>query len=81
MGAKPTVAIFTHLRCSPSKAFKPGDPALGADWPGGFLCPCHGSTFDFAGRVFKDKPALSNLAIPPHSDQGDSRLLIGSGAA
>ena len=51
------IGICTHLGCSPSNAFTPGDPALGADWPGGFLCPCHGSTFDFAGRVFKNKPA------------------------
>ena len=47
------IGICTHLGCSPSNAFTPGDPALGADWPGGFLCPCHGSTFDFAGRVFR----------------------------
>ncbi len=72
------VGICTHLGCSPSKAFEAGDPALGADWPGGFLCPCHGSTFDFAGRVFKDKPAPTNLEIPPHSYLTDSRLLIGS---
>lgn len=71
------VGICTHLGCSPSKAFKPGDPALGADWPGGFLCSCHGSTFDFAGRVFKGKPALTNLEIPPHSYASDGRLLIG----
>lgn len=72
------VGICTHLGCSPSKAFTPGDPALGADWPGGFLCPCHGSTFDFAGRVFKDKPAPTNLEIPPYSYLSDSRLLIGA---
>ena len=72
------VGICTHLGCSPSKAFEAGDPALGSDWPGGFLCPCHGSTFDFAGRVFKDKPAPTNLEIPPHSYLTDSRLLIGS---
>jgi ubiquinol-cytochrome c reductase iron-sulfur subunit len=72
------VGICTHLGCSPSKAFEAGDLALGADWPGGFLCPCHGSTFDFAGRVFKDKPAPTNLEIPPHSYLTDSRLLIGS---
>lgn len=72
------VGICTHLGCSPAKAFQAGDPALGADWQGGFICPCHGSTFDFAGRVFKDKPAPSNLEIPPHSYLTDSRLLIGS---
>ncbi len=72
------VGICTHLGCSPSPAFTPGDPALGADWPGGFLCPCHGSTFDFAGRVFKNKPAPTNLEIPPHQYLSDARLIIGS---
>jgi ubiquinol-cytochrome c reductase iron-sulfur subunit len=72
------VGICTHLGCSPSAAFTPGDPALGADWPGGFLCPCHGSTFDFAGRVFKNKPAPTNLEIPPHEYLSDSRLIIGT---
>lgn len=72
------VGICTHLGCSPSPAFTPGDPALGADWPGGFLCPCHGSTFDFAGRVFKNKPAPTNLEIPPHQYLTDTRVIIGS---
>ncbi|MBW7902389.1 MAG: ubiquinol-cytochrome c reductase iron-sulfur subunit [Rhodocyclaceae bacterium] len=72
------VGICTHLGCSPSPAFAPGDPALGADWPGGFLCPCHGSTFDFAGRVFRNKPAPTNLEIPPHQYLSDTRLLIGA---
>ncbi len=72
------IGICTHLGCSPSKAFTRGDVALGADWPGGFLCPCHGSTFDFAGRVFKNKPAPTNLEIPPYSYLTDSRLLIGA---
>lgn len=72
------VGICTHLGCSPSAAFTPDDAALGADWPGGFLCPCHGSTFDFAGRVFKNKPAPTNLEIPPHQYLSDSRLIIGS---
>ena len=72
------IGICTHLGCSPSKAFTAADPALGADWPGGFLCPCHGSTFDFAGRVFKNKPAPSNLEIPPYTYLSDSRLIIGS---
>lgn len=72
------IGICTHLGCSPSKAFTPGDPALGADWPGGFLCPCHGSTFDFAGRVFKNKPAPTNLEIPPYQYLTDTRLVIGS---
>lgn len=72
------IGICTHLGCSPSPAFTPGDPALGADWPGGFLCPCHGSTFDFAGRVFKNKPAPTNLEVPPHQYLSESRLMIGS---
>jgi ubiquinol-cytochrome c reductase iron-sulfur subunit len=72
------VGICTHLGCSPTNVFTPGDPALGADWPGGFFCPCHGSTFDFAGRVFKNKPAPTNLEIPPHQYLTDTRLIIGS---
>ena len=75
------IGICTHLGCSPSNAFTPGDPALGADWPVGFLCPCHGSTFDFAGRVFKNKPAPTNLEVPPHQYLSDTRLLIGSDEA
>lgn len=72
------VGICTHLGCSPSKAFQAGDPALGEDWPGGFLCPCHGSTFDFAGRVFRNKPAPTNLEVPPHRYVSEQRLLIGA---
>lgn len=72
------VGICTHLGCSPSPAFIPGEGTLGADWPGGFLCPCHGSTFDFAGRVFKNKPAPTNLEIPPYQYLTDTRLIIGS---
>lgn len=72
------VGICTHLGCSPSTAFTPGDPVLGADWPGGFLCPCHGSTFDLAGRVFKNKPAPTNLEVPPHQYLSDTRLIIGA---
>ncbi|TXH85650.1 ubiquinol-cytochrome c reductase iron-sulfur subunit [Thauera aminoaromatica] len=72
------VGICTHLGCSPSSAFEAGNPALGASWPGGFLCPCHGSTFDFAGRVFKNKPAPTNLEVPPHKYLSEGRLIIGS---
>jgi len=72
------VAICTHLGCSPSKKFKEGaDEGMTADWKGGFLCPCHGSTFDFAGRVFKNKPAPDNLEVPPHRYLSDTRILIG----
>jgi ubiquinol-cytochrome c reductase iron-sulfur subunit len=72
------VGICTHLGCSPSDKFQPGPQAsLPDDWQGGFLCPCHGSTFDFAGRVFKNKPAPDNLEVPPHMFLSDSKLLIG----
>ncbi|MCM2252619.1 MAG: ubiquinol-cytochrome c reductase iron-sulfur subunit [Ramlibacter sp.] len=72
------VGICTHLGCSPSDKFQTGpQPSLPDDWQGGFLCPCHGSTFDFAGRVFKNKPAPDNLEVPPHMYLSDSRLLIG----
>ncbi len=72
------VGICTHLGCSPSDKFQIGAQAsLPDNWKGGFFCPCHGSTFDMAGRVFKNKPAPDNLEIPPHMYLSDSRLLIG----
>ncbi|HTH78819.1 MAG TPA: ubiquinol-cytochrome c reductase iron-sulfur subunit [Ramlibacter sp.] len=72
------VGICTHLGCSPGDKFTPGpQPSLPDDWPGGFLCPCHGSTFDLAGRVFKNKPAPDNLEVPPHMYVSDTRILIG----
>ncbi len=72
------IGICTHLGCSPSDKFAAGPQAsLPDDWKGGFLCPCHGSTFDMAGRVFKDKPAPDNLEIPPHMYLSDTVLLIG----
>ena len=72
------VGICTHLGCSPSDKFTPGaQPSLPDNWPGGFLCPCHGSTFDMSGRVYKNKPAPDNLEVPPHKYLSDSRLLIG----
>ena len=72
------VGICSHLGCSPSDKFQPGaQPSLPDDWKGGFLCPCHGSTFDMAGRVFKNKPAPDNLEVPPHMYLSDTRLLIG----
>jgi ubiquinol-cytochrome c reductase iron-sulfur subunit len=72
------VGICTHLGCSPSDKFQMGaQPSLPDDWQGGFLCPCHGSTFDMAGRVYKNKPAPDNLEIPPHVFLSDSKLLIG----
>ncbi len=72
------VGICTHLGCSPTEKFKTGaESGLGADWPGGFICPCHGSTFDMAGRVYKNKPAPDNLEVPPHTYLTDTTLLIG----
>lgn len=72
------VGICSHLGCSPSDKFQPGaQPSLPDDWTGGFLCPCHGSTFDIAGRVFKNKPAPDNLEVPPHVYLSDTVLLIG----
>lgn len=72
------VGICTHLGCSPSSKFKHGgEEGMPGDWLGGFLCPCHGSTFDLAGRVFKNKPAPDNLVIPPHMYLSDTRLIIG----
>ena len=72
------VGICSHLGCSPLDKFTPGaQPSLPDDWMGGFLCPCHGSIFDMAGRVFKNKPAPDNLQVPPHMYLSDTRLLIG----
>ena len=73
-----TVGICTHLGCSPTAvAAGSGNPSVGSDWKGGFFCPCHGSTFDLAGRVYKNKPAPTNLEVPPHKYLADSKLLIG----
>ena len=72
------VGICSHLGCSPTEKFQPGAQAsLPDDWAGGFLCPCHGSTFDMAGRVYKNKPAPDNLEVPPHMYLSESRLIIG----
>jgi ubiquinol-cytochrome c reductase iron-sulfur subunit len=75
------VGICTHLGCSPSDKFvaeaEPFDPS----WQGGFYCPCHGSLFDLAGRVFKNKPAPDNLRVPPYVFLSDTRILIGADKA
>lgn len=72
------VGICSHLGCSPSDRFVTGAQAsLPDDWNGGFLCPCHGSTFDMAGRVYKNKPAPDNLEVPPHMYVSDAVLVIG----
>jgi ubiquinol-cytochrome c reductase iron-sulfur subunit len=76
------IGICTHLGCSPSAvAAGTTNPSVGDDWQGGFFCPCHGSTFDLAGRVFKNKPAPTNLEIPPHHFVGDARVVIGDESA
>lgn len=72
------VGICSHLGCSPITKFETGaQPSLPDNWTGGFLCPCHGSTFDLAGRVFKNKPAPDNLEVPPHMYVSDTLLIIG----
>jgi ubiquinol-cytochrome c reductase iron-sulfur subunit len=76
------VGICTHLGCAPSAVPKGASHAgVPPDWPGGFYCPCHGSTFDGAGRVFKNKPAPSNLEVPPHRYASATLLVIGEDAA
>jgi ubiquinol-cytochrome c reductase iron-sulfur subunit len=74
------IGICTHLGCAPSYRPDVSPPDLGADWKGGFYCPCHGSRFDLAGRVYKGVPAPSNLVVPPYRFLGGSRLLIGEDA-
>ena len=72
------VGICTHLGCSPTSVPQgTANPSLPADWPGGFFCPCHGSTFDGAGRVYKNKPAPTNLEVPPYRFAGAGKLVIG----
>ncbi|HRK37372.1 MAG TPA: ubiquinol-cytochrome c reductase iron-sulfur subunit [Burkholderiaceae bacterium] len=72
------IGICTHLGCSPGDKLTAGpQPSLPDNWQGGFLCACHGSTFDVAGRVFKNKPAPDNLEVPPHMYLSDTKLLIG----
>jgi len=72
------VGICTHLGCSPSQRLQAGAVSgLGDDWPGGFFCPCHGSMFDLAGRVYKNVPAPTNLKVPPYTFLSDTRIIIG----
>jgi ubiquinol-cytochrome c reductase iron-sulfur subunit len=70
--------VCTHFGCAPMPRFEVGPADLGADWPGGFFCPCHGSRFDLAGRVFAGVPAPTNLLVPPHRYINDTTILIGS---
>lgn len=72
------IGICTHLGCAPTYRPEVGPADLGADWPGGFFCPCHGSRFDLAGRVYKGVPAPTNLEVPPYRFLSETTLLIGS---
>lgn len=82
---KPEILVMigscTHLGCIPS--FRPDHPAadIAANWEGGFFCPCHGSRFDLAGRVFKGSPAPKNLVVPPHKYLNDSTVVVGEDQA
>jgi ubiquinol-cytochrome c reductase iron-sulfur subunit len=71
------VGICTHLGCSPVDRLNAQPEPFASDWKGGFYCPCHGSLFDLAGRVFKNKPAPDNLEVPPYKFVGDTKLVIG----
>jgi ubiquinol-cytochrome c reductase iron-sulfur subunit len=72
------VGVCTHLGCAPMARFQAADAELGQTWPGGFYCPCHGSKFDLAGRVFKDVPAPLNLRVPPYQFISDGTVQIGA---
>ena len=72
--------VCTHLGCAPTARFEVGPADLGADWPGGFFCPCHGSKFDLAGRVFSGVPAPTNLPVPPYRYINDNTIVIGAEA-
>lgn len=74
------LGVCTHLGCAPTYRPEVAPADLGPDWKGGFFCPCHGSFFDLAGRVYKGVPAPRNLDIPPHYYLSDTRLLIGENA-
>jgi ubiquinol-cytochrome c reductase iron-sulfur subunit len=69
--------LCTHLGCAPKQRFEVAPEDLGKDWMGGFFCPCHGSKFDLAGRVFKGVPAPTNLKVPPHHFESSDIIVIG----
>jgi ubiquinol-cytochrome c reductase iron-sulfur subunit len=72
------VGICTHLGCAPVENFAIGaQSGLGDDWKGGFFCPCHGSKFDLAGRVYKGVPAPTNMVVPPHRFETDTTIIVG----
>ncbi|WP_044407241.1 ubiquinol-cytochrome c reductase iron-sulfur subunit [Thiomicrospira microaerophila] len=75
------VGICTHLGCSPLYRPAVNSPDMAANWRGGFFCPCHGSSFDLAGRVFRSVPAPTNLEIPPHNYLTETRIRIGEDAS
>jgi len=79
--AKPEIMVMegvcTHLGCSPQLKPAEAKAEMGGDWVGGFYCPCHGSKFDYAGRVFRGAPAPTNLTVPPYTFVSDAQLLIG----
>jgi ubiquinol-cytochrome c reductase iron-sulfur subunit len=81
---KPEVLVLvgncTHLGCAPIERFELAPSDLGADWVGGFYCPCHGSKFDLAGRVYSNVPAPTNLVVPPYRYLGENLILIGDDA-
>ncbi|MEM1262308.1 MAG: ubiquinol-cytochrome c reductase iron-sulfur subunit [Pseudomonadota bacterium] len=72
------IGSCTHLGCAPLARFEVQPADLGSDWFGGFYCPCHGSKFDLAGRVYKGVPAPLNLAVPPYRFVSDDRILVGA---
>ena len=78
---KPEVLVVigtcTHLGCAPIERFDVAPEDLGPDWEGGFYCPCHGSKFDLAGRVYAGVPAPTNLPVPPHRYVGDNLIIVG----
>ncbi len=75
------LGVCTHLGCSPKKRSDAGASDLGASWQGGFFCPCHGSKFDYAGRVYENVPAPLNIVVPPHRYESDTVLVIGEDQA
>jgi ubiquinol-cytochrome c reductase iron-sulfur subunit len=74
------ISSCTHLGCVPTSRFEVAPADLGPDWVGGFFCPCHGSKFDFSGRVYASVPAPTNLEVPPHRYIGQTTILIGEDA-
>lgn len=75
------IGICTHLGCTPTPFLQPGDPAMGPAWPGGFLCPCHGSRFDLSARVFANMPAPTNLSVPSHKYLSETLVRVGEDTA